>query len=196
MFLLGILLMLLLRPQPAPAPEDKDIPPDLSRPTGTLTTGGDQGFNVRSADRTEPPPAPAPEAPAEPDQRQNVRRIASAFAERFGSFSNQGDFENIVDLEAFMSARMVTWARRYVEEAREARTGGEDYFGITTRSISSDMDAFDEAAGTATVKVNTQRQERKGVSLSPEVYYQEIVIEFVTENGIWKVDSAEWTPRD
>jgi hypothetical protein len=134
--------------------------------------------------------------PAEPlDDTSALKRFASAFAERFGSFSNQTDFVNITDLAAFMTADFQEWAEEYVADARAQQTDTAVHAGTTTRALMAEVLAFDESDGTATVRVGTQRRKDASGTEPGEVYYQSIVIELVKVNGEWKADSATWQER-
>ncbi|MBU4455396.1 hypothetical protein KJ586_02715 [Patescibacteria group bacterium] len=123
-----------------------------------------------------------------------LMRMAAAFAERFGSFSNQANYGNISDLKIFMSAKMRAWADDFVarEKAKKAET--VVYSGITTKALYQEVKEFDEPAGLAEISVKTQRREMTG-DTEAAAFYQDIVIKFVKEKGEWKVDSAEWQGR-
>jgi hypothetical protein len=132
-------------------------------------------------------------APAEPlDDTSALKRFASAFAERFGSFSNQTDFVNITDLKGFMTANFQEWADDYVADARAQGADTTVHTGTTTRALMAEVLAFDEDAGTATVRVNTQRRKDASGTEPGRVYYQGIDIELVKVSGEWKADSATW----
>ncbi len=120
-----------------------------------------------------------------------LMRMAAAFAERFGSFSNQSNYGNIGDLKIFMSAKMRVWADNFIvqEKAKKAETAV--YAGITTKALFQEVKKFDEQAGRAEISVKTQRREMTG-DTEAAAFYQDIVIKFVKEKGEWKVDSAEW----
>lgn len=192
LLLLGVLLF--LRPQQAIEgfPEELGGPAANTNRVGLPSTnfsGGSFNANVSQPVNTAPP---AP--PAKPDERTNLKRIAAAFAERFGSFSNEGNFENIVDLKYFMTASLQTWADSYVADAR-SKPRSPEYSGTTTRSIAVEVSAFDEVAGTATVVVKTQRREQGSTAGSDSVYYQDLKLEFLKQGDTWKVDAATWLPR-
>ena len=61
----------------------------------------DNGLPEPDPGKTEP--VPAPQASPEEKTREIVRQLAMAFAERFGSFSNLGNFENITYLYPAMT---------------------------------------------------------------------------------------------
>lgn len=186
----------LARPQGAQVPLQGDPVGTGSQDRPSLPSGGDSG---RTSTATVPGAQPTPitpVAPAEPDDASELRRLASAFAERFGSFSTQADFENILDLKAFMTTSMQAWADGYVEDAREDQDADAAYAGTTTRALSAQIESLDEDAGTATVLVRTQRRASQGTTLAAEVYYQDIRFTFRKVSGTWKADSANWLPRE
>ncbi len=120
----------------------------------------------------------------------DLSKMASSFAERFGSYSNHSNFSNILDLQIFMTEKMKNWAEKQIKEAEE---GYKDiYYGITTKAISTEVQEFDENNGKATILVTTQRKESTGNMSNSSVYYQDILITYIKEKGVWKVDSAYW----
>lgn len=141
---------------------------------------------------------PQQEEPAEqnivPEEREftanDLRKMASSFAERFGSYSNHSNFSNILDLEIFMTREMKDWAEKSVQEAKSEYK--DIYYGITTNAISSEVQEFEPDAGRAVVLVNTQRKESTGSMSNSSTYYQDILITYLKERGVWKVDSAYW----
>ncbi|MFA6603995.1 MAG: hypothetical protein WCT10_04130 [Patescibacteria group bacterium] len=150
------------------------------------------GANVNAAAPSQPAAdATTPVVPAVPDESAALKRLAAAFAERFGSFSNQSGYENILDLRSFMSPAMIKWADKYVADATAAGAVRAEYFGMVTRSVSSEVLKLDETAGIAKIAVTTQRRE-----IAPnggeKLYYQVISIDFVKTDGTWKVDAAKW----
>ncbi len=122
---------------------------------------------------------------------QQLKRTASLFIERFGSYSNQSNFSNISDLKIFMTENMKKWADNFIENNNIDRDVSV-YYGITTRSISQRIENFDESSGEATVFVKTLRRESGGSLTEDNSFYQEAVIRFLFEKGTWKVDKATW----
>lgn len=125
--------------------------------------------------------------------KNELMRMAASFAERFGSYSNQSNFSNIIDLRMFMSSRMRQWADDYVAEHRKKNANNDIYYGITTKAIAREITAFDDYIGRASVKVNTRRREAVNSTDNKEkAFSQDVIINFVMENEAWKVDSANW----
>ena len=125
----------------------------------------------------------------------DLARMASAFAERFGSFSNQSDYGNIRDLQIFMTGTMKTWADNYIIDARSRKTQTAIYYGIVTKAISSEVKQFDADTGSAEILVKTQRRESAGIAGNSATFYQDIIIKYVREQGVWRVSGIYWQNR-
>ncbi|MBI4281758.1 hypothetical protein HY625_02950 [Candidatus Uhrbacteria bacterium] len=133
-------------------------------------------------------PAPLPQVPAPAPE---VTTLVRAFAERFGSFSNQSDFENVRELSSFMSPVMQLWADRFIAESRAKLVKGAPYYGVTTRVVQMQVRAMDERAGTGEVLVKTQRREVKG-NETPRSFSQDLLVRVKKIDGEWKVEGVEW----
>jgi hypothetical protein len=130
----------------------------------------------------------------EPDifNESDIKRMAAAFAERFGSYSNQSNYNNIKDLRIFMSQKMQSWSDSYVSQIQEQAGTNTIYYGITTKALFQEVIQFDDDAGKAEILVKTQRRESTGTMANSSSFYQDIRLLFIKENNIWKVDSATW----
>ena len=116
-------------------------------------------------------------------------KTASAFAERFGSYSNQSNYENLLDLKYFMTAKMKMSVDDKVAQ-KDYSKSNDLYYGITTRAMKSEVESMGSV--TSIVKVKTQRQEFVGADMNSKVSYRDILITFRKEGNVWKVDSAYW----
>lgn len=125
---------------------------------------------------------------------EDLTRIAAAFAERFGSYSNQSNFGNVTDLEIFMSSKMRNWSLSFVSQQRERLEDTSEYYGITTKAAAKEIKDYDEELGIAVILVHTRRREIMSDSNSG-VFNQDIEISFVKERETWKVDSANWLDK-
>ena len=162
-----------------------------------------------AVEQTQPVTQPTPEAPAQPTTASqpvsplkqaevtadDLARLAAAFAERFGSFSNQSDYGNIRDLQIFMTSTMKTWADNYISDARARNTQTAIYYGIVTKAISSEVKRFDADTGQAEILVKTQRRESAGVSGNSSTFYQDISLKYSRERGVWRVDGIYWQAK-
>ncbi|NTU98535.1 hypothetical protein HGA64_00800 [Candidatus Falkowbacteria bacterium] len=122
---------------------------------------------------------------------EGVLRLATSFAERFGSYSNHSNFQNMTDLELFMTERMKNWSIQYVKELKLKQTGAVNYFGITSKAITKKMTTFDNAGGKAKAVIQLQRRE-VGSGAAAASYGQSLEINLIKEGNAWKVDEARW----
>lgn len=120
-----------------------------------------------------------------------VKKIAMAFAERFGSFSNQSNYSNIEDLKIFMTKSMGDWAEGYLSDLKKSKSNNGEYYGITTKAVSAEVKSFDKTKGEAEIVVTTSRQETKG-SVASAYFNQELTLKMAKDGSIWKADSASW----
>lgn len=174
--------------------KDKDEPiitenpvVDLPLPTGDdLTNPGDIARSWQ------------PNLSAEADHVFNetdLEKRAKAFAERFGSYSNQSNYSNFSDLEIFMTKSFSDWTESYVEQLRESAPGYEVYYGISTRALTTELISFDEASGKAEINVLTERSESSANGGDLELYQQKILLKFNKVANDWLVDAAYWEKR-
>jgi hypothetical protein len=122
----------------------------------------------------------------------DLKRIASSFVERFGSYSNQAGYGNIDELEIFMTTAMKEWSKKYVEEMKSKNSNTSIYYGITTVSVTATTVSLDNDKGAAEIKVMTQRRESLGSINNSKTFYQDISVKFTKEKDVWKVDQAFW----
>jgi len=189
---LVLLILWLLSRQPAePTGEPvMDETGTISKPLGGGQLDTSYGANVNTAKPPTQPVQPEEQSLPPPDVKSNLKRLAAAFTERYGSFSNTSDFENLLDLKVFMTQTMAASTDKYVEDARAQGSASAEYYGLTTRSISTEVKALDETAGTAEVIVMTQRH--SSGTLGEKIYYQSIDVKFVKAGDVWKVSAAAW----
>lgn len=124
----------------------------------------------------------------EVDEEDAILRLARVFTERFGTFSNRNNFENITNLEPFMTTAMQKEQAEYID-ANQSDEVPEEYYGITTSVLSTEMIELTET--TATVQVQTQRVETTG-SEDPVKNTQSMELTFEKVGENWKVSSASW----
>ena len=138
------------------------------------------------------PVSPLKRTEVKPD---DLARMAAAFAERFGSFSNQSDYGNLRDLQIFMTDGLKTWAQNYINEARLKKADTSIYYGIVTKAVLSEVRQFDGDLGQAEILVKTQRRESAGVTGNSSTFYQDIIIKYRREGKVWQVDGVYWQDR-
>jgi hypothetical protein len=127
--------------------------------------------------------------------QEGVTRLAASFAERFGSYSNHSNFQNMDDLKLFMTDKMKAWSEDYVKTQTIKQAGKTEYYGITTNAITKKMLEYDDAKGTAKVLIQAQRRETIGQAGEPSSFGQAIEVTLLKQGGTWKVDQAYWKDR-
>jgi len=127
-----------------------------------------------------------------PDVEASLKATASTFTERFGSFSNQGSFENLADVRPLLTVKMRGTVDALIADQLSTAAAGSPYYGVTTQALVVTITSFDESLGRADVTVNAQRAESKGTTVNPRVFYQKINLKLVKTGDAWKVDEAVW----
>lgn len=123
------------------------------------------------------------------NQEEEILRLARTFTERYGSYSNRNNFENITRLEAYMTEAFQKKSLEYID-ANQQEGIPEEYYGISTTAVSLKLANYKEEAS-ATVHVSTRRVETRSTQ-DPKIYNQDAVLEFKNVAGNWKVDSFTW----
>lgn len=176
------------KPAPSDSPEPTPTTPVVSEPNIPTQETDTRRIVVVDNGLNQPTPPSAQEF-----NKDDLVRMAGSFAERFGSFSNQSNYSNILNLKIFMSEQMKIWSDSYVAQQRAKQNIDDIYYGITTRAIYKELIDYDEDVGRARVRVSTRRREATiSTGNVSNVFNQDIEIKFIKEKGIWKVDSAYW----
>jgi hypothetical protein len=131
--------------------------------------------------------------PLVPAITQPVGRTAAAqmgelFAERYGSYSNQGDFQNLRDLLPVMTAKYRSQTEASLAAAKPQQ--GQTFEGVTSLKISSEVRTYNETNGTAVVAVTLQQEKISGTSTV--VGYRTLRMELKKVGEDWRVDSSRW----
>jgi hypothetical protein len=137
--------------------------------------------------------------PVEPIPQTTKRTLSPAetevvgfvlpFVERFGSYTNQGRYENLQDLLPLMAPSMKQWAQGKIQEVQN-KPIPKVYQGTTTQALSYTTVSFGESQ--AEFVVSTQRKDLVGTTTNARVYMQDITIKLAKINGVWLVERAEW----
>lgn len=183
----AIIYFIFIRRSAEPAtPVVPVITPTAQLPTGpetSSTTPGDRPRNYQQYDITK--------EPVHQTNAEDIAKLASAVAERLGSFSNQSDYSNFADLNIFMTESMRTWAKDYVEKTKASNPYNGSYYGMTTKAVATEVKSFNEETGQAEVIISTQRRETK-IDGGENNFQQDLRLVFVKENNQWLVDGAYW----
>lgn len=114
------------------------------------------------------------------------------FVERWGTYSNQSDFQNVRDLRPIMTEDFFNEVYKNYKPKSEAELSRQDYEGYETKVVSIDLESQNDTE--ATVLVTTSRRHLVG-SDSVETYPQKIRITLVKQAGVWRVATAIWQDK-
>ena len=85
-------------------------------------------------------------APVDPDELY-AKQVSRIFVERFLSYSNQNDNQHIAEVLPMITKSMAAWAEKQTIEQ------SEDYQGITTKLIASQVEEIDEEKAIVSIDV-------------------------------------------
>ncbi len=123
------------------------------------------------------------------DDSERILRLSRTFVERYGTFSNRNNFENITTLEPYMSQKLRDESAQFID-ANQGTGIDEEFYSIITSVISTSLDQFKEGKS-AVVRVGTQRTETRGTEAAA-IFTQHALLTFVNVDDTWKVDSLTW----
>lgn len=113
------------------------------------------------------------------------------FVDRFGTYSNQNNFENLKDVFPYMTDDFKKRSELQIEQVAN-KPFPKAYTGVVTKALSYKVVSINEQAGTGEFFVTTQRREYIGTPTNFKVYTQDISVTFKKEDSVWLVDSAVW----
>lgn len=120
--------------------------------------------------------------------QQSLIRMSKLLVDRYGTYSNRNNFENITGLEAYMTDRFKKESVEFISE-RQAQGVPEDYYSIITNALVAEIQSYSKQA--ATLDVSARRIETKTGS-EQKVFTQHALVRFQAVSGNWKVDSIDW----
>jgi len=126
------------------------------------------------------------------DLSVTLRSLASIFAARYGSFSNQSDFKNLRDLLPSMTVGFAAENERQIEKQRQSGVDTTVYYGVTSKTIKSELISLNESKTEAKIRLTMQKNESKRSMNNGKVFYQDVIVELRKEGGEWKLDGVEW----
>lgn len=125
------------------------------------------------------------------DDAAAALRVARVFIERYGTYSNRNDFENIINVKPFMTSGFQKESDALIAKSGGSNTSNTDpFYGITTTVLSVKSEQYSERKA-AQVRVSTQRSEIKGTN-EQRTFVQDVLVNMVYSDGSWKVDQIAW----
>jgi hypothetical protein len=116
-----------------------------------------------------------------------VERIAATFVERFLSYSSDGGFENIESLKILMTPKARAFADKFVTQSFDSDNKSRvKFYGVSTKAVSVEVISFNQV--TATVKVQTQRQESRDSETTSRIFNQNVEVSLNKQDDEWRID--------
>ena len=140
----------------------------------------------------ETPPAKPVSVPVRtPEEmaKDTVSRLARLFAERFGTFSSQSQYEGIGDVMAVTTDSFQNWLKdKYIPQIKGQHSAAV-YSGQTTRVMSVTVEKFADNESQVAVRVQRAVTDEGGAI---EVKYPVLNVALIRQDSMWLVDSAYW----
>ncbi len=181
----GIVIFIMPKSQ---APAGPGGPVLINKALDNGGTQGSDGLPGNNQGKTEPPALP--QASQEEKTRELIRQLALAFTERFGTFQNLGNFENITDLFPLMTDRFKLLEERQITKMSSERKPNALPVTMTTRALVVEIPEIASGVEKVQAIVKTQRQEQK--DKEEKVWYQDLELKILKQGEGWKVDEAAW----
>lgn len=121
--------------------------------------------------------------------QQSLLRQSKIIVERYGTYSNRNNFENITGLEAYMTEAFKKRSAEFISE-RQSEGVPAEYYSIISTALVSDVITYTKGKA-ATIDVATRRVETK-TGAEQRIFTQNATVKFQSVAGNWKVDSIEW----
>lgn len=113
---------------------------------------------------------------------EDLKNMAIFFSQKYGSFSNQANYDNLEDINDIITADMRTWLDE--QRGNDVVEAGV-YYGVDSRAVSVKVLNLDNTDGNATILVDLLRQDTNG-----ESDQKQLRLEFKKVDGIWKIGGA------
>lgn len=152
--------------------------------------GGDLLVNRNAPRQTNvpsnvPPPTEAPDATK---AAAAARTIATAFAERLGTYDNRHDLINIDDLRTISTSAVWKYLDgEYRKSVAKTLPDPKDYYAMTSTAIRTDLVTADDSNVSAVVQM--QRVESGSVT---KVSFASLELSLKKVDGNWLVARLDW----
>lgn len=123
------------------------------------------------------------------DTDLSARRLAGIFAERFGSYNTETEFQNTVDLKIYMTDSMKQWADNFINTQKSSQATNV-YYSVITKVLSTKI--LSESETDTTIELLTQRTENGDNFEADNTFNQSIELELNYINDVWLVNKVTW----
>ena len=121
------------------------------------------------------------------DEDTTLLDTAEKIAEIYGTFTNRENYQNLKDLQSYVSDTMWGWLQSLMATPQNPNA---PFYGVTTKAISSGY--VEEGEAKTVIIVTTKREEITSNTSAPEPEFQMLLMEFVKDGEEWKLNAAYW----
>lgn len=180
LLILGISLFLIVRSKTkSAAPESATVPNGASRSISNGQPGGQQQVSQQI-----PTDLPAKTATPVEAEKNGAVQLAKVFVERYGTYSSDNNFQNIKEVESFVTPNL--WSQ--ISALMNSKAAPQSFVGMTTKVISMNLVNWSDVR--ATVELKTIRtEERNGAVASRQ---QNATVYMVKQDSVWLADRLVW----
>ena len=126
------------------------------------------------------------------NDQEKLKEVSRIFAERYGSYSNKNDFENLIALKTYMTDKLQKETDTYIKAEKSKMMGNETYFGVTSETLSVNVSSLTEKKADSLVTLS--RTERNETSPTAS-YFQNLSLKLIKSGDSWLVDSTSWQEK-
>lgn len=113
---------------------------------------------------------------------QSLKQLAKIFIERYGTYSTDNNFQNILDVQTLVTPSL--WNTIKPNGVKNAGS----FIGITTQAVTSEI--VDKKPDALTIRVKTIRNEQKGTKINS--LQQSVLVTLVKQNSSWLINAFSW----
>ncbi len=146
------------------------------------------GSTIPSSGGNTPTPVPA-KTSVDTSATQTITRLSRLFVERFGTFTSQGNFQDMNELVAVVTPSFRQWMQQTYIPSLQTKYPASTYAAQTTQVLGVTIEKSSDQ--NASVLVRTQQELTVG-DAAPVSNNQSIRLTLVKDQTGWLVDSAVW----
>lgn len=166
----------------------KDTAPEIQGPATTTNMIDQTNFpaQISTPAATTVPSGVTVKPPTSEEVMKNAAlQTAKIFVERYGSYSTDNNYQNIIEVEALVSRDL--WSE-LSKKMSEGQAASAEFYGVSTKAVASLI--ADWQTTKATVEISTIRTENKNGAITTSNQRARVWVEKSGDN--WVVDKFEW----
>jgi hypothetical protein len=178
LFILAVSIFLFVRGK-----QKNDLSSDV-QPTSTVSNNNSSGQIAQPGATVIPAGTPVKPLTAEEMEKNSVEQIAKIVVERYGTYSTDNEFQNILEVKTLVTPAL--WTK--ISAAMKTKNTNTVFFGITTKVASTQIS--DWSGDAATVVLKTVRTENKNGSVKN--MYQDVTVGMKKTESVWLANTLTW----